>query len=46
MKGYTGILIGGQAIHYVDKKRWLWILSVIYPLQPFVPIALHANTGV
>jgi alkane 1-monooxygenase len=46
MKGYTGVLADGQAIHYVDKKRWLWILSVLYPLQPFVVIGLHASSGV
>jgi len=46
MKGYTGVLADGQAIHYIDKKRWLWMLSVLYPLQPFVAIGLHANTGV
>ena len=46
MKGYTGVLLNGQAIHYVDKKRWFWMLSVIVPLQPFIPIALHAKTGV
>ncbi len=45
MKGYTGVSADGQAVHYVDKKRWLWLLSVIYPLQPFVAIALHARTG-
>jgi alkane 1-monooxygenase len=45
MKGYTGTLPNGEAIHYVDRKRWLWSLSVIYPLQPFLGIALHATTG-
>jgi len=45
MKGYTGTLPGGEAIHYVDRKRWLWSLSVLYPLQPFLGIALHASTG-
>ena len=45
MKAYTGVLENGQAIHYVDKKRWLWMLSVLYPLQPFVVIGLHAGTG-
>jgi len=45
MKGYTGTLPGGEAIHYVDRKRWLWLLSVFYPLQPFLGIALHASTG-
>jgi alkane 1-monooxygenase len=46
MKAYTGISADGQAIDYVDKKRWLWMLSVLYPLQPFVAIGLHARTGV
>jgi len=45
MKGYTGVLPNGEAIHYVDRKRWLWILSVAYPLQPFVAIWLHFKTG-
>lgn len=45
MKGYTGVLPGGEAVHYVDRKRWLWLLSVVYPLQPFVAIWLHFNTG-
>lgn len=45
MKGYTGTLPNGEAIHYVDRKRWLWSLSVLYPLQPFLGIALHASTG-
>ena len=45
MKGYTGVLANGQAVHYVDKKRWFWLLSVIYPLQPFIIIGLHAKTG-
>jgi len=45
MKGYTGMLENGEAIHYVDRKRWLWLLSVTYPLQPFVAIWLHYRTG-
>ncbi|NNF40689.1 MAG: alkane 1-monooxygenase [Woeseiaceae bacterium] len=45
MKGYTGVLPDGEAIHYVDRKRWLWLLSVAYPLQPFVAIWLHYATG-
>ena len=45
MKGFTGTLSNGEAIHYVDHKRWFWLLSVFYPLQPFVGIALHASTG-
>jgi len=45
MKGYTASLPNGEAIHYVDKKRYLWLLSVLYPLQPFIGIWLHASTG-
>jgi alkane 1-monooxygenase len=45
MKGFTGTLPNGEAIHYVDRKRWLWSLSVVYPLQPFLGIGLHASTG-
>ena len=45
MKGYTGTSPSGEAIHYVDRKRWLWLMSVGYPLQPFLGIALHASTG-
>ena len=45
MKGYTAALPSGEAIHYLDRKRWFWSLSVLYPLQPFIGIWLHANTG-
>ncbi len=45
MRGYTGTNVDGQAIHYVDKKRWLWLLSVVYPLQPIFVILLHARSG-
>lgn len=45
MTGYTGTTADGEAVHYVDGKRWLWLLSVLYPLQPFVGIGLHAATG-
>ncbi len=45
MKGYTGVAADGEAIHYVDRKRWLWLLSVVYPLQALLPVALHASTG-
>lgn len=45
MKGYTAALPNGEAIHYVDRKRRLWLLSVVFPLQPFIGIALHAQTG-
>ncbi|MDH5618000.1 MAG: alkane 1-monooxygenase [Gammaproteobacteria bacterium] len=45
MKGYTGVAADGEAIHYVDRKRWLWLLSVVYPLQALLPVALHAASG-
>jgi alkane 1-monooxygenase len=45
VKGYTGVLPNGEAIHYVDRKRWLWLFSVAYPLQPFIAIWLHFKTG-
>jgi alkane 1-monooxygenase len=45
VKGYTGVLRDGEATHYVDRKRWLWLLSVAYPLQPFIAIWLHFKTG-
>ena len=45
MKGYTGVTADGEAIHYVDRKRWFWLLSVLFPLQVYIPVALHAGTG-
>ena len=45
MKGYTAVLPSGEAISYVDHKRWFWILSVLFPLLPFVGIALHWQKG-
>ncbi len=45
MKGYTGVMASGEAIHYVDRKRWFWLLSVAYPLQPFIAMWLHFETG-
>lgn len=45
MKSYTGISQDGEAIHYVDRKRWLWCLSMLFPLQPFIGIWLHSLTG-
>jgi alkane 1-monooxygenase len=45
MKGYTGVAENGQAIHYVDRKRWFWLLSVLFPLQALLPVALHASSG-
>jgi len=45
MKGYTATLSNGDIIQYVDRKRWLWAMSVLFPLQPFIGILLHATTG-
>lgn len=45
MKGFTGVLPNGEAVHYVDTKRWWWLLSVSYPLQALIPLWLHASTG-
>jgi len=46
MKAYSAVLENGEAIAYVDRKRYLWLLSVLFPLQPFIGIGLHAATGV
>lgn len=45
MKGYTASLPSGEAIIYTDRKRWLWLMSVLYPLQPLLGIWLHSVTG-
>jgi alkane 1-monooxygenase len=45
MKGYTATLASGEAVIYFDRKRWLWLMSVLHPLQPLLGIWLHAITG-
>lgn len=45
MKTFVGTLDTGEAIAYVDRKRYLWILSVLFPLQPLTGIYLHYLTG-
>lgn len=45
MKTYTAVLPNGEAILYIDRKRYLWTLSVLYPLLPFLGIWLHARSG-
>ena len=45
MKGYTATLANGEAIHYVDRKRWLWALPATFILLPLISIGLHAATG-
>ena len=45
MKTYTAIAADGSAVTYRDRKRWLWLASLLYPLQPFIGIGMHALTG-
>jgi alkane 1-monooxygenase len=45
VKTYTATSSGGATIRYVDRKRLLWPLSVLYPLEPFIGIGLHWATG-
>ena len=45
MKVYTATLPSGEVTHYIDRKRWLWAMSALYPLQPFIGIALLMMTG-
>lgn len=32
-------------VEYRDRKRWFWMLSVVFPLLPFAGIAAHAVSG-
>jgi alkane 1-monooxygenase len=45
MKGYTATLANGDTVEYVDRKRWLWLASVLYPLVPVIGIVLHWKSG-
>ena len=45
MRTYTAALENGETIQYVDRKRYWWLLSVLYPLQAVMPVGLHAATG-
>lgn len=44
-KHYLSVGPDHQRVEYRDRKRWWWLLSVVYPLLPFTGIALHALTG-
>lgn len=44
-KLYLSVGPDGRRVEYRDRKRWWWLLSVVYPLLPFAGIALHAATG-
>jgi len=35
----------GRPGTYVDRKRVLWLLSVVYSLSPAIAVALHAYSG-
>tara|TARA_B100001123_G_scaffold404276_1_gene493511 strand:- start:727 stop:1902 length:1176 start_codon:yes stop_codon:yes gene_type:complete len=45
MKVFSAVLENGESIRYIDRKRYWWLLSVLYPLQPFASIYLHFRTG-
>ncbi len=42
---YEFIDASGKRRHYVDTKRYWWLLSVVYPLLPVVAIGIHFLTG-
>jgi len=44
-KLYTAIDAQQHQVEYRDHKRAWWLLSVFYPLLPFVGMAVHAATG-
>ena len=46
MKAYSATRSDGSTVTYIDRKRWFWLMSVLYPLLPFLGIWLHAGTGV
>jgi alkane 1-monooxygenase len=37
-------MASGDSVEYVDRKRWFWLLSLLYALLPVAGIALHAVT--
>lgn len=45
MSGYIGVAADGSAVYWRDRKRYGWLLSVLFPLQPFIGIGLHAASG-
>ena len=45
MKEYSATLANGDVVRYVDRKRWFWLMSVFFPLQPLISLWLHAKTG-
>lgn len=45
MKTFLAQEADGNMIRYRDSKRYLWFLSALFPLLPFVGMALMAATG-
>jgi len=45
MSGYPYQLEDGRTAFYVDRKRPLWLLSVVYPLFPLFAMAMHQWSG-
>ncbi|MDH3645672.1 MAG: alkane 1-monooxygenase [Gammaproteobacteria bacterium] len=45
MKTFTVNDPDSGLIQYVDGKRYLWLLAVMFPLTPFVAMGLMAGTG-
>ena len=43
--GYTATAPDGSTTRYQDRKRWAWMLSVVWPLVPFIGIAAHHASG-
>ena len=45
MKTYVISDRNGGVIRYCDRKRYLWLLSVLFPLLPFVGMASYVRSG-
>lgn len=45
MATLTAKLSNGEVVTYRDRKRWLWLQSVTYPLFPLLGVGMHAATG-
>ena len=42
---YVALDADGRRVEYRDRKRAGWLLSVVYPLLPFLGMAAHEATG-
>ena len=45
MTGYSATTTAGETVYYVDSKRYWWLLSVFFPLQPLLAASLVWYTG-